>query len=208
MKYARHNPIMNVPYSYRNKILLDPFDFQYQLGMSINKALERFQQDLSLWLGKYGLDTRGYTFITRKDYRRKLKRQFGRQLENKVPEKFFDCDGAILITDSKHANLARILLLDGWDTTSLEKIANIYWDNFDFPETEEELNARMQIVLQLLRYEFDSVAHNRGFYVSQEASPFIFKPKDKYHYPAVNYRVIPVYAYIRAYIRRVNAVTY
>ena len=55
----------------------------------------------------------------------------------------------------------------------------------------------MKVVLELLRHEFDDIAHKRGFYTSREASPFIFKPDDKYRYKAVNYRVIPIYSYIK-----------
>jgi len=202
--YNRHNPVMGIPYGRGSNFDLDPFKFRRQLEGNIERQLDKLQRDLWKWLGKYGISDKGYTFISRKDYHRKLKEQFGKRLEKKVSKKFFDCDGAILVSETKHANLARILLLDGWNADSLERIANLYWDNFDFPETDADLDARMQVVLQLLRHEFDSLAHNKGFYVSREASPFIFKPDDKHHYKAVNYRVIPVYAYIR----RTDATSY
>jgi hypothetical protein len=191
----RHNPISRQRFP-GGLVKLDPHLFEKQIAGTIATELDKVRRKVITWLRKYGLNNVGATFISEDDLFDKLERQFGKNMEQKVAEKFRDCDGAILISDKRPTDLGRILLLGDWDTSGLEKISLTYWNEFDFPETDKEFNARMRAVMKLLRHEFDEIMHQAGFYVSREASPFVFKPKDK-QYKEINYRIIPVHSYIR-----------
>lgn len=198
MESHKHNPIGYVHGN--NRLSADPFEFQDTIEIVQRKQLRKFQKFLNgKFPTKYGLSKHGYTLADRGDFLRFLHRK-----KKPLPKKWEVFDGALLTTKGGHAagrktkksDMDCIMRCDGdWNTAGLQHVGELYWDNFDFTETQAELDKRMKVVLNLLRNEIDSVAHDLYFKIAKKPAPFIFNPR-KSGYTGGPYHVFPITFYL------------
>ena len=190
---------------------LSPSEFQDQLKRSKIKALRRFQKDLRKQLSSFGLNPI-FTLVSKDQYQQRLRQTMdGPDLRawadayNDTPDfarfrqsKIYKADGAVLVT--RKSDLARILLGGYWDSPGLQRVAKLYQQNFDFPP--EELNDRMKLVVDLLRFNpVGTLARKYDFYVSKHPLPFIFRypstsVRKRGAHNLIDYKAYPIYFFV------------
>lgn len=164
-------------------------DFFFSNVKSIQLSiLANFQKFLTgNFPARYGLSKKGYTLADWRDLAKLTK--------GDVPKNIT----AALLTQ-RGSDMDNIMMCQGqWDSPGLRKIADIYWDNFDFEETDQEMDRRMEVVLHLLRAEILEKADSFGITIDQE--PLRSTTTGKLRgYTSGPYRVFPIRFYVEDYL--------
>jgi hypothetical protein len=185
----KHNPVISGGYRAvaqpGRQYLLKPELYTKDLGKVHRGALVKLHREITVFLRKYGLYTRGQTVIDQPAYQNKLKQQFGKKFSSMSKAMAADCHGAVLLTDNETSDLLAILTGKGAGPGLRKLIQKNYG-------SDPAKKTKTRILLQLLRDKFYALLRHKGFKVGKLAK-YQFVPKDPYHYKAGVYRVLPLW---------------
>lgn len=186
---AKHNPVISGGYRAiarpGRQYLLKPELYSQDLSKVHRGALVRLHREITIFLRKYGLYTRGQTVMDQPAYGKKLKAQFKKKFASVAKVMAADCHGAILLADNETSDLLAIITGKGAGP-GLQKLIKKHY------ESDPAKGAKAKILLHLLRGKFYDLLSRKGFNYGKLAK-YQFVPKDPHHYKAGAYRVLPLW---------------
>jgi len=186
---AKHNPVISGGYFATAKpgrqYLLKPELYTKDLSKVHRGALVKLHREITIFLRKYGLYTRGQTVIDQPAYRKKLAAQFKKKFASVAKAMTADCHGAVLLADNESSDLLAILTGKGAGP-GLKKLIKKHYGS------DPARGTKTKILFRLLREKFYGLLSKKGFR-SGKLAKYQFVPRDPHHYKAGAYRVLPLW---------------
>ena len=186
MGLRKYNPIGR----HRGPVHIDtyPTMFLRSVVEIKRKQLSKFEAQLQHFCNRYGFNNQGHTLCDAETYWKLVNTTLAKEPRGPYAKP----DGALLTKPD--SDLDHIMRSDGdWSNPSpgMRRVANIYWNEYDFEETREELDRRMQVVTRLFRWQIEELADRFDFRFYDKPAPWLLDPKVS-QYKGGPYRVWPV----------------